>query len=79
MNVTLYGYQEVDFVSNNNEHISGANLFVGFSNRFVTGQKTQKYFISSDSEYFSGVKDIEIGSTIDLVFNDRGKIEDIII
>ena len=79
MVVTLYGIQDVDFVTDDGKKVTGINLFVGYPSRFVTGHITKKYFISDQASFFEGSEPLKsvIGSEIDLVFNDRGRIEDI--
>ena len=79
MVVTLFGIQDVDFVTDDGKKVTGMNLFVGYQSRFVTGQITKKYFVSDQASFYQGSDPLKsaIGTDIDLVFNDRGRIEDI--
>lgn len=74
MHVTIFGVQDLDFTTPEGSNIKGKSIFVGFNNRYVQGLKTNKYFISSD---IPSCKDLSPDMDCDLVFNDKGKIEDI--
>ena len=71
----IVGVQDVDWVNpDTQQHIVGKNLYCMFTNSFVDGYKTNKYFVSNKVESFNDlVPDINI--TID--FNERGKIDKI--
>ena len=77
MRVTLLGIQEIDMTSKTGDHIKGANLFVGFKNRYVNGIKTQKYFVHDDDYVDSGVNMLEPNDEFNIYFDDNGKIDTI--
>lgn len=77
MRAKLLGVQEIDMTSKTGDHIKGANLFVGFKNRYVNGIKTQKYFLHDDDYVASGVNTLEPDDDFNIYFDDNGKIDSI--
>ena len=69
MRATIYGVQEVDFVTANNEHIVGKNLYCGFENRYVQGLKTNKFFVSNRIECFSDLKPDIVIFPLSIIFS----------
>ncbi len=47
MKVFVTGYQKVDFLNQQNERITGVNLFMLVKNEHVVGTKADKKFLSS--------------------------------
>lgn len=70
----ILGVQDVDFVSDDNNHIVGKNLYCSFKNNYVDGLKTNKYFASINLDSYDDlVPDVDV--IID--FNEKGKIDNI--
>lgn len=75
MYADIVGFQKLSFMNNNNEKIEGTNLFVTYVDESVEGKRADKFFIKRDISF---PKDVKIGDTINLVFNQKGKVEAIV-
>lgn len=74
MRVIVYGTQDVDFVTPDNKVIKGKSVYGGFENRYVTGLKTNKFFISDSIEC---INDIVPDAEIEISFDMNGKIDSV--
>lgn len=68
----LLGVSPVRFQATSGELIEGTNLFVCYPEENVTGNRTDKYFISKK---IALPKNLNIGDNIDIIFNRFGKPE----
>lgn len=71
----LIGISDVNFLTPNGDRIEGNNIFVSYADPNVVGEKTEKFFVKKDIAFPENLK---IGESINLSFNQRGKIEAII-
>lgn len=69
----IHGYRELDFKASDGKDIRGMQLFTTYPAADVTGEQTDKLFIRADMEMPS----IKIGDTIDVFYNNRGKVESV--
>ncbi|MCL2562653.1 MAG: hypothetical protein FWE08_01275 [Oscillospiraceae bacterium] len=74
MQVTLQGYRQLDFKSDNGEQVKGTQLFVSFEDDTVTGKMTDKLFVRSEVRLPENLKQ---GDVLNLQFNMKGKVQSI--
>jgi len=75
MQMNLKGFRVLDFTADNGEQVKGTQLFVAFTDAAVTGQMTDKLFVRPD---VSLPPDLKPEETLDVFFNQRGKVEAVI-
>ena len=73
MVVTVVGKSQVDFIAKDGSNIKGTNLFVNHLDEHVDGLKAEKFFIKASID----CSDIKAGDTIDILFNQKGKVDTI--
>lgn len=69
-----YGIQTINFTNNNGERIEGTNLFVGYRDENVLGQRTEKLFIRKG---FPIPKELVPGAVIELLFDIKRRLDGI--
>lgn len=69
-----YGLQPIDFINNNGERIEGTNVFVGYRDENVIGQRTEKLFIKKG---FPIPKELVPGAVIELWFDIKKRLDGI--
>lgn len=72
MKAKLLGVQKVNFTNNNNEVISGTNIFVAFPDEAVEGVRTEKYWLK---EGINLPKDTKLNDMLDISFDRKAKVE----
>ena len=70
MPMILLGYKLLDFMSNGGP-VKGTQLFVGFTEDGVVGQRTDKLFLRDGFE----LPELQPGMTLEVTFNRHGKPE----
>ena len=71
MQVKLLGVMDVNFTNNNGEIVSGRNIFCSF----VHGQRCEKFFLNNNKVLLP--KETKINDTLNLIFDYKGRIENI--
>ena len=74
MQAKLMGTKALDFKNDAGEQIKGLSTYWGLNDSNVQGVRTEKFFLNKDMSLPEGTK---IGDTLELSFNDKGKIEKI--
>lgn len=69
-----HGIQVVDFLNDKGERIEGTNLFVGYRDEKVLGQRTDKLFIKKG---FPIPKELVPGAVIELSFDIKKRLDGI--
>ena len=72
MQVKLLGYSKVDFTSDRGDRIEGSNLYISFNENHVVGQKCDRVYVKAGIEL---PEQLKIGDTLNLFFNNKGKVE----
>ena len=70
----LLGVQQLDFTAQDGRQITGKTLFVAHSDERVIGKRTDKLFLNPS---VPAPKSLTPGMTLDISFNQRGKIESV--
>lgn len=79
MKVQVFGVQRVEFTDKDTgEHVTGTRLHVCFKDAYVDGQAVDKIFIS-DRLGLSVVSEIKPGMTVDLEYNNRRRLCDVLL
>lgn len=73
MKAFLKGYSEVNFKTDRGDHIEGLNLYVSYEDNNVIGEKCERFFVNKDI----AIPNLNVGDSLNLFFNHRGKIESI--
>ena len=68
----IEGVRNVQFTSREGREINGVTVYISFENENVAGRETDKVFLSADRFQ---VESLTPGTTIDLSFSRRGKVE----
>lgn len=77
MKVKVLGIQPVDYVSKKTgQPVVGVSYHVSYSDAQVGGMAVDKIYVSDNLD-ISCRKDIKVGSTIDVIYNNRGYVCDI--
>lgn len=72
MKVKILGIQNVDYVSRKTGNpVVGVTLHTSFSDAQTLGTAVDKIFIS-DNLHLPCIKDLAIGQTVDIEYNNRG-------
>ncbi|MCL2213205.1 MAG: hypothetical protein FWB93_05195 [Oscillospiraceae bacterium] len=74
MQVTVLGWRELDFKTEDGSHIKGKQLFVAFEEDSVEGYMTDKFFVKPEIQLPPNLKQ---GDTLTLNFNRKGKIQSV--
>lgn len=74
MKAILRGVGELNFTSQNGNHVEGTNLYISFQDKNVNGEKCERVFASAEISFPDNIK---IGDTVNLWFNHKGKLEGI--
>lgn len=74
MQMILLGYKHLDFTNDKGETVKGTQAFVSFTEDGVEGQRTDKLFFKEGFE----LPDLKPGMTLDVVFNRKGKAEQVV-
>jgi len=74
MQVTLQGFRQLDFKSDNGEQVKGTQLFVSFEDDTVTGKMVDKIFVRPEVRLPENLKQ---GDVLNLQFNMKGKVQSI--
>lgn len=74
MEIRLLGYQDIDFETDKGDRIVGINIFCASEDDYVTGHRTDKFFISKRLVPEEGLKP---DCYYDLLFGRRGKVDKI--
>lgn len=73
---TIIGFQKVDFTDRvTGARITGHSIYVTRPNENIIGVEAKKFFIKSSIDTS---KFLKVGATVDIFFNENGKIESII-
>lgn len=77
---TFLGFENVDYVSKKtNKRVIGLNIFVCSPiDKNGEGQKTTSFYLSNSNGSFDYLKQIGIGSEIEIYFNQYGQVVRII-
>lgn len=72
MKVKILGIQDVNYISRKTGNpVVGTTLHASFSDAQVLGTAVNKIFIS-DNLHLPCIKDLAIGQTVDIEYNNRG-------
>lgn len=76
----LLGFENVDYVSKKtNKRVIGLNIYVSFPiEKNGKGYKTTSFYLSNSTGSYDFLKDIKIGSEIEIYFNQYGQVVRII-
>lgn len=74
MLVKYIGKSDIDFTNSNGEKIKGTNLFCIFEDTNVEGFRAEKFFLK---EGITLPKEVKLNDIIDIMFNRKGKVEQI--
>lgn len=79
MKAKVLGTQIVDYVSKKtNENVKGVTLYCVYKDPHVTGEAADGIFVS-DKLGLSSVYDIQPGQMVDIIYNNRGYVCDLLI
>lgn len=70
MQMILLGHKHFDFESGG-ERVKGTQAYVAYTEDGVSGQRTDKLFFKDGFE----LPELQVGATLDVSFNHRGKPE----
>ncbi len=73
MEMILLGYKNLDFTNKEGELVKGTQAFVSFAEEGVEGKRADKLFFRDGLE----LPNLKPGMTIDVVFNRKGKPEQV--
>lgn len=73
MEMRILGARNLDFKSNDGSEVKGIQLFVAFKTDNVTGEIADKLFVRNGIT----LPQFKIGDTLDIAFNNKGKVESI--
>ncbi|WP_312502928.1 hypothetical protein [Lacrimispora sp.] len=71
MKATVLGFAKLDFKTPEGTHIQGLNLYLAYSEKNITGEKANRFFISPEI----AIPDLKIGESVNVFFSPRGKVE----
>lgn len=77
--VKVVGKQNVDFSNDKGERIEGIKLHILGTDKNVSGQCVFTEFVSPNSDCYDMANDLIVGSAVTLVYNRKGKVEEIIL
>lgn len=76
MKVKVVGLKDVNFVdSSSGKNITGTTIFVLKEEKHTVGLESGKYFIKSSIN----IDGLKVNDNVDLLFNERGKVESLTI
>lgn len=78
MSVKVVGKQNLDFSTDKGERIEGVKLHILGADKNVQGQAVFTEFVSPYAECYEDACNLIVGSSVTLVYNRKGKVEEII-
>ncbi len=71
MEIRILGFSDINFTTDSGDRIDGVNIFCAYEDEYVTGYRTDKFFIKRKLVPVDGFK---CDCYYDLLFDRRGKV-----